>query len=65
MFSLNNRFATDGRDPNSVSGITWCMGRYDRPWAPVRPIFGSIRYMSSDSTMKKMKLAPYLAEYAR
>jgi len=38
-------------------------GRYDRPWGPVRPIFGTIRYMSSDSTRRKMDLGGYLARY--
>lgn len=55
MIELNNRYAVDGRNPNSYSGIFWCLGRYDRPWFE-RPIFGLIRYMSSDSTLKKCKL---------
>jgi deoxyribodipyrimidine photo-lyase len=64
MIQLNNKHALDGRDPNSYSGIFWCLGRFDRPWAPARPIFGSIRYMSSDNTRRKMNLKPYLARYA-
>ena len=60
---LNDRYAVDGRDPNSYSGILWCFGRYDRAWGPVRPIFGTIRYMSSDSTEKKLWLAQYLERY--
>ncbi len=64
MIELNNKYALDGRDPNSYSGIFWCLGRFDRPWAPARPIFGSIRYMSSDNTRRKMNLKPYLARYA-
>ena len=47
MIELNNRYALDGRDPNSYSGIFWVLGRYDRPWGPERPIFGTVRYMSS------------------
>ena len=60
---LNDRYAVDGRDPNSYSGILWCYGRYDRAWGPVRPIFGTIRYMSSENTEKKLWLAHYLARY--
>jgi deoxyribodipyrimidine photo-lyase len=60
---LNDRYAVDGRDPNSYSGILWCYGRYDRAWGPVRPIFGTIRYMSSGNTEKKLWLASYLARY--
>ncbi len=32
MVELNNRYALDGRDPNSYSGILWCLGKYDRAW---------------------------------
>lgn len=60
LIHLNNKYALDGRDPNSYSGIFWCFGRYDRPWVPERPIFGTVRYMSSDSTRKKLDLTRYL-----
>ena len=63
MIDLNNRFALDGRNPNSYSGIFWVLGRYDRAWGPERPIFGKIRFMSSDSTRKKLKLKGYLDKY--
>ncbi|MFN0151081.1 MAG: deoxyribodipyrimidine photolyase [bacterium] len=63
MIHLNNKYALDGRNPNSYSGIFWCLGRYDRPWGPKRPIFGSVRYMSSDNTARKMDVKPYLARY--
>ena len=63
MIELNNRYAIDGRDPNSYSGIFWVLGRYDRPWAPRREIFGVIRYMSSASTVRKLRLKRYLETY--
>jgi deoxyribodipyrimidine photo-lyase len=63
LIHLNNRYALDGRDPNSYSGIFWCLGRFDRPWGPERPIFGVIRYMSSDNTAKKFSVKGYLARY--
>ncbi len=63
MIELNNKYAVDGRDPNSYSGIFWTLGRYDRPWGPERPIFGKIRYMSTDSTRRKLKLDDYLARF--
>lgn len=62
LIELNNKYALDGRNPNSYSGIFWCLGRYDRAWFE-RPIFGKIRYMSSDSTARKFKLAGYLERY--
>lgn len=61
---LNNKYALDGRDPNSSSGIAWTLGRYDRAWGPERPVFGKIRYMSSDNTARKLHLAAYLRQYA-
>jgi deoxyribodipyrimidine photo-lyase len=60
---LNDRYALDGRDPNSYSGILWCYGRYDRAWGPERAIFGSVRYMSSANAEKKLWLANYLVRY--
>jgi len=64
MVELNNKYALDGQDPNSYSGIFWCLGRYDRPWGPERPIFGKIRYMSSENTARKVKVRKFLKTYA-
>jgi deoxyribodipyrimidine photo-lyase len=64
MIELNNKYAIDGRSPNSYSGIFWVLGRYDRPWGPERPIFGTIRYMSSDNTRKKVRVREYLKSYS-
>jgi deoxyribodipyrimidine photo-lyase len=64
LIELNNKYAIDGRNPNSYSGIFWTLGRFDRPWGPVRPIFGTIRYMTSDSAAKKLKLKDYLRTWA-
>ncbi len=61
---LNNKYALDGRDPNSYTGILWCFGLFDRPWPPERQVFGNIRFMSSDNTAKKFKLKGYL-DYVR
>jgi len=63
MIELNNKYAIDGRNPNSYSGIFWCLGRYDRAWGPERPIFGKIRYMSSDNTRRKLDARAYLREF--
>jgi deoxyribodipyrimidine photo-lyase len=63
LIELNNRYALDGRDPNSYSGILWCFGRYDRPWGPRRAIFGTVRFMSSANTARKFGLAEYLDRY--
>jgi deoxyribodipyrimidine photo-lyase len=63
MLDLNDRFALDGRDPNSYSGIFWCLGRYDRGW-PERPVFGKVRSMSSERTRKKVRLEEYLRRFS-
>lgn len=63
MIQLNNKYGLDGRDPNSYGGIFWVLGRFDRAWGPKRPIFGSVRYMTSDSARKKLRLKQYLAKF--
>jgi predicted NAD/FAD-dependent oxidoreductase len=40
---LNDRFALDGRDPASITGVLWCLGALDRPFTPDVPILGSVR----------------------
>ncbi|MFO0938697.1 MAG: deoxyribodipyrimidine photolyase [Gemmataceae bacterium] len=62
---LNNKYALDGRDPNSYTGILWCFGLFDRPWPPERTVFGNIRFMSSDNTAKKFKLGGYYEYVAK
>ena len=64
MVELNNKYALDGRNPNSYSGIFWVLGRYDRPWGPERPIFGKIRYMTSDNTARKVSVKNYVRRYS-
>ncbi|MCC9643993.1 deoxyribodipyrimidine photolyase [Rhodopirellula sp. JC740] len=65
MIHLNNKYGLDGRDPNSYCGILWVLGRTDRAWGPKRPVFGSVRYMTSDSTRKKLKLSRYLKRFSQ
>ncbi len=62
MVELNNRYAIDGRDPNSYTGIMWVLGRFDRGW-PERAVYGKIRSMSSDSTRRKVELEGYMARW--
>ena len=63
LVRLNDRYALDGRDPNSYGGILWCLGRFDRAWGPVRPVFGTVRFMSTQSTVRKVHLAQYLRRF--
>jgi deoxyribodipyrimidine photo-lyase len=64
LIELNNKYAVDGRDPSSYGGILWTLGLYDRPWGPERKIFGLVRYMSSQATVKKLRMKQYLARYS-
>jgi deoxyribodipyrimidine photo-lyase len=64
LVELNNKYSVDGRDPSSNSGICWTLGLFDRAWGPERPIFGTIRYMSSASTKRKLELKAYLARWS-
>jgi deoxyribodipyrimidine photo-lyase len=64
MIELNDRYALDGRDPNSIAGIFWVLGRYDRAWGPERPIFGKVRYMSSEAAKRKLRMRDYLTRWS-
>jgi deoxyribodipyrimidine photo-lyase len=60
---LNDKYELDGRDPNGYANIAWAIGgKHDRPW-PARPIYGTVRSMSTDRTMKKFDAARYIARW--
>jgi len=62
---LNDRYELDGRDPNGYTGVAWAIGaKHDRPWAPARPIFGTIRFMSFASTSRKFDSKAYMRRVA-
>lgn len=64
MIHLNDKYALDGRDPNSYTGILWVLGLHDRAWGPERPVFGKVRYMSSANTARKYRVRGYVDRYA-
>jgi len=59
LIYLNNKYELDGRDPNGYTGIAWCFGKHDRPWAE-RDIFGNIRYMNSNGLKRKFDTELFL-----
>ena len=63
MMSIMNRWSLDGRNPNAYTGYFWTLGRYDRPW-PERPIFGTVRSMTSSNTARKIAIRKYIATFA-
>lgn len=64
LLHLNDKYAVDGRDPNTYTNIAWVFGAYDRPWGPERAIFGKVRYMNSACTQKKLRLANWLTAHS-
>ncbi|MDQ2844744.1 MAG: deoxyribodipyrimidine photo-lyase [Acidobacteriota bacterium] len=61
MIEIHDRFALDGRDPNTYTNILWCFGLHDRAW-PERPIFGKMRYMSLEGMKRKTNTEAYISE---
>ncbi len=61
MIHLHDRYALDGRDPNTFANILWCFGLHDRPW-PERPIYGKIRSMTRQGMNRKSDPAAYIRE---
>jgi deoxyribodipyrimidine photo-lyase len=60
---LNDKYLLDGRDPNGYTNIAWAIGgKHDRPWME-RPVSGTIRWMSFNSTSKKFDSRAYIARW--
>ena len=56
---LNHKYALDGRDPGSYGGIFWIFGKFDRPFYR-RPVFGTVRYMSTRAAKDKFDVRAYI-----
>jgi len=61
MIHIHDRYALDGRDPNTYANILWCFGLHDRPFAE-RPIFGQVRYMGLEGMRRKTDVDAYVRE---
>ncbi len=59
LFYLNDKYALDGRDANSVGGIMWCLGLWDRPWGN-KPVWGGLRPMVTSRAKLKFDVAGYI-----
>lgn len=58
---FNDRYALDGRDASGYANIAWCLaGKHDRPW-PARPIYGTVRFMSTARANQHFPVREYLA----
>ena len=63
MIRLHDRYALDGRDPNTYANILWCFGLHDRPW-PERPVYGALRSMTLAGMRRKTDVDAYIREVA-
>jgi len=61
MIALNHRYALDGSDPNSYGGILWCLGLFDRPFPPAKPVIGTLRPRSTRAHAARLDLSRYAA----
>ena len=59
LLDLNDRYALDGSDANSIGGLLWCLGLFDRGFEPERPVLGTIRPRSSTDHAKRLDLDRY------
>ena len=65
LVSLNHRYALDGRDPSSYGGLYWCLGLFDRPFTPERPVLGTIRGRPTSVHAQRLDEDAYTARAAR
>ncbi len=59
MIDLNHRYALDGRDPASYGGLLWCLGQFDRPFEPERPILGTVRPRPAEQHAQRLDTQKY------
>ena len=59
LVELNHRFALDGRDPSSYGGLLWCLGQFDRPFAPELPVIGTVRPRPTREHAQRLNVAAY------
>ena len=65
LFELNHRYALDGRDPASVGGILWCLGQFDRPFSPERPVIGTVRPRPLESHAARLGVEAWAEKVGR
>ncbi|MGD8990516.1 MAG: FAD-dependent oxidoreductase [Desulfobacterales bacterium] len=62
MIDLNHRLALDGNDANSYGGLLWCLGLFDRPFKPEKPVIGALRPRSTKDHVRRLDMAAYAAK---
>ena len=64
MIEIMNKYFLDGRDPNSYTGVAWCLGLHDRGWTE-RNVFGKVRYMNANGLKRKCDIEAYVDKVRR
>lgn len=59
LLDLNDRYALDGNDPNSIGGLLWCLGLFDRPFAEEHPVTGTLRTRSTSGHARRLDVPQY------
>jgi photolyase PhrII len=62
MIDLNHRLALDGSDANSYGGLLWCLGLFDRPFKPERPVIGMLRPRYTKDHAQRLDMPAYIAK---
>lgn len=57
--AMMDKYALDGRDPNTYTGVGWCFGLHDQPF-PERAIFGKVRPMGTGALKKRFDVDAYV-----
>lgn len=65
ILDLNNRYALDGRDPASYGGILWCLGQFDRPFPPDKPIIGKLRERTTTIHAQRLNPETYMNQTSK
>lgn len=65
LVDLNHRHALDGNDPASYGGLLWCLGLFDRPFEPERPVTGTIRPRPLEAHAERLDLDAYARRVCR
>lgn len=65
LIELNHRYALDGSDPCSYSGLLWCLGLFDRPFMPEQPVIGTLRPRPTAEHARRLDTARYRARVNR
>lgn len=65
LLDLNNRLALDGRDPSSYGGLLWCLGLFDRPFPPVKSLYGTVRIRNERAHQGRLNQETYMQHVHR